>query len=120
MKLLIDMNLSPRWVDFFAAAGIKAVHWSSIGAADTADDAIIDYAAQGGFAVFTHDLDFGTFLAFTHAGRPSVVQLRMADVIPESTAALIMPALQKLSADIEKGALVTIDAHKIRLHLLPL
>jgi uncharacterized protein (DUF433 family) len=28
MKLLIDMNLSPRWVEWLAEAGIVAVHWA--------------------------------------------------------------------------------------------
>lgn len=31
MKVLIDMNLSPLWVQFFIDAGIEAVHWSTIG-----------------------------------------------------------------------------------------
>ncbi|MCW5599101.1 hypothetical protein C8R30_1526 [Nitrosomonas nitrosa] len=32
MKLLIDMNLSPRWVDVLANAGFEAAHWSALGA----------------------------------------------------------------------------------------
>ncbi len=32
MKLLIDMNLSPRWAKFVADAGFEAAHWSAIGA----------------------------------------------------------------------------------------
>jgi predicted nuclease of predicted toxin-antitoxin system len=31
MKLLIDMNLSPRWVKALAEAEIEASHWSSLG-----------------------------------------------------------------------------------------
>jgi predicted nuclease of predicted toxin-antitoxin system len=31
MKVLVDMNLSPRWVPLMAAAQIEAVHWSSVG-----------------------------------------------------------------------------------------
>jgi predicted nuclease of predicted toxin-antitoxin system len=30
MKILIDMNLSPLWVDVLTAAGIEAMHWSTI------------------------------------------------------------------------------------------
>ena len=30
MKLLIDMNLSPLWVEFFERNGLYAVHWSRI------------------------------------------------------------------------------------------
>lgn len=32
MKLLVDMNLSPRWVGVLNNAGIEAAHWSTLGA----------------------------------------------------------------------------------------
>jgi hypothetical protein len=31
MKIIVDMNLSPEWVGFFATHGIESVHWSKIG-----------------------------------------------------------------------------------------
>jgi len=31
MKLLVDMNLSPRWAEQLAETGIAAVHWSALG-----------------------------------------------------------------------------------------
>ncbi len=37
MKILIDMNLSPLWVDTFAKHAIEAIHWSSIGDPRTID-----------------------------------------------------------------------------------
>jgi len=33
MKLLIDMNLSPDWVQFLSGTGVESIHWSAIGAA---------------------------------------------------------------------------------------
>jgi|GEM_PF-2842651 len=33
MKFLLDMNLSPDWLDPFAAEGWDAVHWSTVGEA---------------------------------------------------------------------------------------
>jgi len=120
MKLLIDMNLSPRWTTFLAASRIEAVHWSVIGKADTPDIEIMEYAKTNGYAVFTNDLDFGATLAATRADKPSVIQIRMGDVIPDSTAAPIISALHFLAADIENGALVTIDPRKARVTMLPL
>jgi predicted nuclease of predicted toxin-antitoxin system len=32
MKLLVDMNLSPRRVEMLADAGFEAAHWSACGA----------------------------------------------------------------------------------------
>jgi predicted nuclease of predicted toxin-antitoxin system len=31
MKILIDMNLSPLWVNTFAKRDIEAIHWASVG-----------------------------------------------------------------------------------------
>jgi predicted nuclease of predicted toxin-antitoxin system len=36
-KLLIDMNLAPRWADFPSDAGFKAEHWSKLGAHNAPD-----------------------------------------------------------------------------------
>ena len=41
MKVLIDMNLSPRWEIGLAAAGISAAHWSRLGPARAPDSAIL-------------------------------------------------------------------------------
>jgi predicted nuclease of predicted toxin-antitoxin system len=119
MKLLIDMNLSPRWADVFAASSLEAAHWSAIGAPDAPDTEIMNYARAHGYTVFTHDLDFGAILASSRAGKPSVVQIRADDVLP-SAAALVISALRRVAADIETGALVTVDTKKTRVHLLPL
>ena len=114
------MNLSPRWVGFLTAFQIEAIHWSGIGAANAPDIEIMEYAKAHGYAVFTNDLDFGTILAVTHAGKPSVVQIRMGDVIPDNIVAFISSALRRVTAEIETGAIVTIDPRKIRVTLLPL
>ena len=120
MKILIDMNLSPKWVEIFLAHNIEAVHWSNIGAADASDEEIIIYAQNNGYAVFTHDLDFSTILAITHSDKPSVIQIRTGDISPLNSAQLVINAIQIASLDIEKGALVTIDLNKTRLRILPL
>jgi predicted nuclease of predicted toxin-antitoxin system len=80
MKLLIDMNLSPSWAVFLGQSGWAALHWSSVGPADARDSEIMAYAATHDYVVLTHDLDFGSILAVTHGGKPSVVQLRTEDV----------------------------------------
>jgi predicted nuclease of predicted toxin-antitoxin system len=45
MKLLVDMNLSPLCVPFFASHGFASVHWSAIGAPFAPDAAILECAA---------------------------------------------------------------------------
>ena len=79
MKILIDMNLSPRWVDVFSA-----------------------------------------ILAINHYHKPSVIQIRSGDISPALVGQLVINALLAATAEIEKGALITIDLKKTRLRVLPL
>lgn len=65
MKILIDMNLSPRWVAFLTQAGWEAVHWSTVGDPRATDQSLMAYAREQGYVLFTHDLDFGILLALT-------------------------------------------------------
>ena len=76
MKLLVDMNLSPRWKRFLADAGIEAAHWSDLGASNAPDAEIMAFAKAHDYVVLTHDLDFSAILAATHGEKPSVVQVR--------------------------------------------
>jgi predicted nuclease of predicted toxin-antitoxin system len=71
MKILVDVNLTPLWVAFFAAAGFESVHWTGVGLPSASDAEIMDYAAAHSFVIFTHDLDFGTLLAIRRAQGPS-------------------------------------------------
>lgn len=120
MRLLVDMNLSPRWVDLLAAAGIEAAHWSSLGAANAPDPLIMAYARAHDFVVLTHDLDFGGILAATHGEKPSVVQIRAEDVSPDVIGGQVIDALRQMAAELEEGALLTIDPSRTRLRILPL
>jgi predicted nuclease of predicted toxin-antitoxin system len=120
MKILVDMNLSPRWADFLSDNGIETAHWSFLGSPDAPDTEIIAYAQTHGFVVLTNDLDFGFILAISHSNKPSVIQIRTGALGPGRIGGRVVDALKTLSADIEKGALVTVDSRKVRVHVLPI
>ncbi|HVZ84404.1 MAG TPA: DUF5615 family PIN-like protein [Terracidiphilus sp.] len=120
MKLLVDMNLSPVWVEFLAACGIEAAHWSSLGPANAPDPAIFTFAANHGWVVLTHDLDFSAILAATGKDKPSVVQIRAVDLNIEAIGSIVVAALQQMQTELEAGALLTIDPKRTRARLLPL
>jgi predicted nuclease of predicted toxin-antitoxin system len=120
MKLLIDMNLSPRWIGVLAEAGFDAVHWSTIGRSNARDTEIMDFAKANGYVVLTHDLDFGAILAATHGEKPSVVQIRSEDVSPDVIGKSVIVALKQMATELEEGALLTLDPNRPRLRLLPL
>ena len=120
MKVLIDMNLSPRWVGVLAGAGIDAVHWSTVGAMNAPDTQIMAYAHANDFIVLTHDLDFSAILAATHGDKPSVAQIRADDVSTDAIGPQVLAALRQMQAELAEGALLTIDPSRTRLRLLPL
>ena len=119
MKLLIDMNLSPRWVDYLGITDHEITHWSSVGPANASDFEIAEYAIQHGYAVMTHDLDFSAILATTKGVKPSVVQIRADNISPEAIGLSVINALDQMEQDILKGALVTIDPMRTRIRVLP-
>ena len=120
MKILIDMNLSPRWVEVFEKNAWQAVHWSGEGDPRASDRAIMDWARANGWVVFTHDLDFGAILAVTHGTGPSVIQLRARDVLPEKAEAVVVSALREHEPLLERGALISVDEARSRVRILPL
>lgn len=120
MKLLVDMNLSPRWCGYLQSGGLEAKHWSELGAANTSDVEIMAYARAHGYVVLTHDLDFGAVLAATGGLGPSVVQLRARDISPDAIGMNVLTALRQSAVDLNLGALLTIEADRSRLRLLPL
>jgi predicted nuclease of predicted toxin-antitoxin system len=121
IKLLIDMNLSPLWVGYFAKFEIEAIHWSAVGLAYDADTVIFEYAFQNNYTVFTHDLDFGAILAATNAAKPSVLQLRDEDIFPsEINAKFISSVLQQFENKLLIGALLTINKQRTKVRLLPI
>src|ERR1051325_6882303 len=95
IKLVVDMNLSPEWVDEFIAHGWDAVHWSTVGDPMATDSAGMAWARANGYVIFTHDLDFGTMLALTHANGPSVFQVRGQSVLPEDIGPVVFAALHQ-------------------------
>src|SRR5580765_2654277 len=109
MKLLVDMNLSPRWARFLTEAGIEAVHWSAVGAGNAPDSEIFDYALKHDYVVLTHDLDFSAILAATLGEKPSVVQVRAEDLNPDAIGAKILAALHQTESELEEGALITVE-----------
>ncbi len=118
LKLLVDMNLSPDWVPFLQQNGYDAVHWSKIGATSAPDTEIMAYAAAHGFVVFTNDLDFGTLLIARGLPGPSIIQARAQDLMPRGIGATLLRALEATHAELEAGALVTVEPSRNRIRML--
>ena len=119
MKILVDMNLSPHWVEFLFESGFPATHWSSVGASNAADGDIMSFAKAHEYVVMTQDLDFSAILAALNGTKPSVAQIRADNPNPDVIGQRVIWALRSMASELEQGALLTIDTLRIRLRVLP-
>ena len=119
MKILLDMNLSPDWVEVLKQGGFDSIHWSEVGEIRATDGEIMNWAQANDYVVFTHDLDFGILLAVTQANGPSVIQVRTQDVFPQVLGNKMINILRQYEDVLKKGALVTVDEAKSRARILP-
>lgn len=120
MKVLLDMNLSPRWRTLLEREHIEAVHWSAVGPVGAEDAEIMAYAAKHDCVVLSQDLDFSTILAATSGSKPSVVQLRSDNLDPDVIGPKVISALRQLDSELNAGAVVSVDPQGTRMRLLPL
>lgn len=120
IKLLVDMNLSPDWVEVFKRNGWNAIHWFNVGDPKATDRTIMAWANANKYVVFTHDLDFGTLLAVTHATGPSVIQIRTQNVSPEYLESIVIAALKQCESQLETGVLIVVNESSRRIRILPL
>jgi len=120
MKLLVDMNLSPRWVRLLERSQFQAVHWTSVGDPKALDIELMAHAVRDDYIVLTNDLDFGAILAVTHAKKPSVVQIRSDNLNPDAIGEQVVHALRQMRDQLAAGALVSVEPQRTRLRVLPL
>lgn len=120
MNFLIDMNLAPRWVDFLTSAGFTAVHWSDEGSPTASDHDLMAWAAERDYIVLTADLDFAAILATTQRHRPSVVLVRSDLLTPDMLGSAVLAAIHRAKEELIAGAIVSVDAQRARLRVLPL
>jgi predicted nuclease of predicted toxin-antitoxin system len=80
----------------------------------------MQWAADEGRVVMTSDFDFSAILAATGRTGPSVLQVRSDLLTPAALGAFVLAALSRLRAELGAGAVVTVDASRARLRVLPL
>jgi predicted nuclease of predicted toxin-antitoxin system len=97
VKLLVDMSLSPSWVDRLARSAFEVVHWSTIGAATATESEILTWASDHGFVVITNDLDFSAILAASAQATPRELKGNLAAMLGSAQNAKRSPETGDLS-----------------------
>ncbi|MFL9828890.1 DUF5615 family PIN-like protein [Rhodoplanes sp. SY1] len=120
MRFVVDMNLSPGWVQLLQQAGFQARHWSEVGPGNAPDEDVLQWAAEHDHVLITSDLDFGAMLAGSGRRGPSVVQIRSDLLTPAAIGGMLLAALRKAEPELSRGALLSVDPARARMRLLPL
>jgi predicted nuclease of predicted toxin-antitoxin system len=121
VRFLLDANQSPSLGELLVQAGHDVVHVRNLGLERAADSVVLGRADEEGRVVVSGDTDFGGLLARSGATRPSVLLLRrQGQRRAVELAALIVANLDQVVEDLDAGAVVVLEADRIRIRRLPI
>ncbi|SPE36572.1 conserved hypothetical protein [Candidatus Sulfopaludibacter sp. SbA6] len=84
------------------------------------DEEVLAFSLGKNATIVTLDSDFHTILAVSGASGPSVVRLRMQGLGASEVVEVVQNVLTAFEADLERGSLVTVKAHRTTCHRLPI
>lgn len=120
MKFLLDVHLGNTLAGFLREAGHQCRLVAEIGDPRMEDVDILELARQNNEVILTHDLDFGTLLAFNNASSPSVVIFRIEKINSKIFAELLIQNWADIEQPLQDGAIAIIEPTSIRIRSLPI
>ena len=120
MRILADMPISPRTVEFLRELGHEVRHASELSMALSPDEDIVEFAKSEDLAILTEDLDFAAILAVTRAVEPGVMILRVGNWKREQIELRLVHLLQELTEETLYNSIVMIERNRIRVRRLPI
>lgn len=120
MRLVADLHISPRTVDFLRQLGHDVVRVAEVLSPKASDEEIVAYAVAEGRVVLTQDLDFSALIALGRLSGPSLISLRLTSSQIEYVNAVLKRTLPLLEEEVQAGVLVSVEDHRIRRRRLPL
>ena len=120
MRLLADMHISPRTVQFLRSLGHDVVRVNEILPNNAADEEIVTRAIEEGRNVLTQDLGFSAMIALTGKKTPSLISLRLSSSRIEHVNAMLQKVLPVVEQGTLEGMIVTVEDQRIRYRSLPI
>jgi predicted nuclease of predicted toxin-antitoxin system len=119
MRLLADIHISPRTVEFLRTLGHDVIRADQVLPNDSPDEAIVAHAAEERRTVLTQDLDFSAIIALEGKIAPSLITLRLSSSRVEYVNRVLERILPTLEQNVLDGMIITVEDHRIRRRQLP-
>lgn len=120
MKFLLDVHMPQKLADSLEEEGHQCRMMVKVADPKSLDEEIIEIARQNDEVILTHDLDFGTLLAFSNADSPSVIIFRIPQINATVFSGLVKDNWAAIEASLAKGAIVVFQENAIRIRELPI
>lgn len=120
MRYLADLHISPLTVRALRNRGYDIFRITEFLPPTATDREILNLARQQGAVLITADLDFSALIATSGETRPSLISLRLGLPTPERVTSVLERAIPRIQADLERGAIASIDESSIRVRQLPI
>ena len=117
---LANMNISPLTVEDLKKSGWDIVRVSEVMNKTSKDREILAYARDHNKIVITHDLDFTRLLAIGGHAKPSVINLRLENAMPDFVTTRIKEVVLAMEEELKAGVVVSVDETSARYQFLPI
>jgi predicted nuclease of predicted toxin-antitoxin system len=107
MRILVDMPISPRTVEFLRGLGHEVVH-------------ALEFGLGEGMTILTEDLYYAAILAVTGEIEPGVIILRVGNWTREQIESRLNQVLGELSQEFFRNSIVVVERYRIRSRRLPI
>lgn len=120
LEFIADMDISPLTVSELKKMGWDIQRVSEIMDARSRDIDILLHAQAQKKVVITHDLDFSELLAIYGYNSPSVISLRLSDMVPDFVTQRVIDIVSELEKELKQGIVVSVDNDSARYRNLPI
>jgi predicted nuclease of predicted toxin-antitoxin system len=120
MRFLCDMGVSRKVSEWLQHQRHDSTHLGDEGLARLPNGQIFAKAFAEKRIILTWDLDFGEIAAMSGDKWTSIVVFRLRNTRTADVIQRLSLALQSSAADLEKGAIVVVEDHRIRVREFPI
>ncbi|MHB1100575.1 MAG: DUF5615 family PIN-like protein [Burkholderiales bacterium] len=118
IRILLDQGLPRLAASILRESGWDVVHVGEVNLGAATDAEILEYARVDNRVCVTLDADFHTLLMLGGKSRPSTIRIRVEGLKSDGMASLLKHVWPQIAVSLEKGALVTINEHSMRIRHL--